>query len=124
MEHRAVCSHYPCETNVREPSVVSEPVTASVPHRLGKEEATRRLKEGLRRTHGHFGPIATFEEEIWSGDTLHFRLRALGQRVPGRIEVMENTILIEVMLPWLLAKVAERIVPALRRETTLLLEKK
>jgi hypothetical protein len=31
---------------------------------------------------------------------------------------------LEVMLPWLLAALAEKIVPAIRKEGTLLLEKK
>ena len=103
---------------------MSAPVTASVPHRLGKAEALRRLKLGLSRAKGQFGSMLTIEHEEWSGDTLRFQMRALGQSAAGTITVLEESLLIEVTLPWLLAKVAERILPAMKKQATLLLENK
>jgi hypothetical protein len=103
---------------------MSAPVTASVPHRLGKAEALRRLKLGLSRAKGQFGSLLTIEHEEWSGDTLRFQMRALGQSAAGTITVLEESLLIEVTLPWLLAKVAERILPAMKKQATLLLENK
>jgi hypothetical protein len=100
---------------------MSAPVTASVPHRLGKAEALRRLKLGLSRAKGQFGSLLTIEHEEWSGDTLRFQMRALGQSAAGTITVLEQSLLIEVTLPWLLAKVAERILPAMQKQATLLL---
>jgi hypothetical protein len=102
---------------------VSDTVTAMVGHGLGKVEAVRRLREGFARTNGHLGPIA-IEQETWDGDTLRFRVRALGQTAAASIEVLEDALRIEVTLPVLLAKVARRFLPILRKETTLLLEKK
>jgi hypothetical protein len=102
---------------------VSDTVTAIVGHRLGKVEAVRRLKEGFARTKGNLGLIAV-EQETWVGDALSFRMRALGQTATGSIDVMEDAIRIEVSLPWLLAKAAKRLLPILRKEATLLLEKK
>ena len=103
---------------------MSTPVTASVPHRLGKAEASRRLKAGLSRAKGQFGSLLTIDQEEWSGDVLSFRMHALGQSATGTITVMEESLQIAVMLPWLLAKVAERILPAMQKQTTLLLENK
>jgi putative polyhydroxyalkanoic acid system protein len=103
---------------------VSETVTVIVGHRLGKIEAVRRLKDGLARTQGNLGAMIAMEEETWEGDTLRFRLRALGQTAAASIEVLEDALRIEVSLPWLLAKAAKRLLPILRKETTLLLEKK
>jgi hypothetical protein len=102
---------------------MSETVTAVIDHRLGKAEAIRRLKEGFARSTGHLGPIA-MEQETWEGDTLRFRVRALGQTAAARIQVLEDTLRIEVSLPWLLAKAAKRLLPIFRREAMLLLEKK
>ena len=102
---------------------VSDTVTAIVGHRLGKVEAVRRIKEGLARTNGNLGLIA-MEQETWEGDTLRFRMRALGQTATASIEVLEDALRIEVSLPWLLAKAAKRLLPILRKEATLLLEKK
>lgn len=103
---------------------MSEPVTAAVPHRLGKEEALRRLKTGLARAKGHLGGLLTIERETWSGDTLDFQMHALGQSAAGTITVLEDRLLITVTLPWLLARAAERILPVLKKQTTLLLENK
>ena len=103
---------------------MSDTVTAIIGHRLGKVEAVRRLKEGLARTKGHLGPMIAMEQEIWEGDTLNFRMRALGQNAAASIEVLEDALCIEVSLPWLLAKALKRLLPILRKEATLLLEKK
>jgi hypothetical protein len=103
---------------------VITPVTLSIPHRLGKAEAVRRLKVGLGRTQGPLGALIQVEQEVWTGDTLRFHMRALGQSAAGTIEVLDDSLRIEVTLPWLLAKAAERIIPAVRKQATLLLEKK
>jgi hypothetical protein len=103
---------------------VSTPVTLSIPHRLGRAEAVRRLKVGLGRAQGPLGALIQVEQEVWTGDTLRFHMRALGQSAAGTIEVLDDSLRIEVTLPWLLAKAAERIVPAVRKQAALLLEKK
>jgi putative polyhydroxyalkanoic acid system protein len=103
---------------------MSDTVTIIVGHRLGKVEAVRRLKEGFARTNGHLGPMIAMEQETWEGDTLRFRMRALGQSAAASIEVLEDALRIEVWLPWLLAKAATRLLPILRKEATRLLEKK
>jgi hypothetical protein len=103
---------------------MSDTVTVIVDHRLGKAEAIRRLKDGLARTRGHLGPMIAVENESWDGDALRFSLRALGQNAAARIEVLEDALRIDVSLPWLLAKAAKRLLPVLRKEATLLLEKK
>jgi hypothetical protein len=51
-------------------------------------------------------------------------MRALGQNAAGKITVFEDSLRIEVALPWLLAKAAEKILPTMRKQATLLLEKK
>lgn len=103
---------------------MSEPITIIVGHRLGKDEAVRRLKEGFSRTKGQLGQMIAIEQETWEGDTLRFHMRALGQNAAGTIEVLEDALRIEVSLPWLLAKAAKRLLPVLRKEAALLLEKK
>ena len=103
---------------------MSEPVTVIVSHRLGKAEAARRLKEGFARSNGYLGEMIAIEQQAWEGDTLRFRMRALGQSAAGTIEIFEDALRIEVTLPWLLAKAAKRLLPIVRKETTLLLEKK
>src|SRR5579862_4877860 len=103
---------------------MSNPLVVSIPHRLGQQEAVRRLKAGLQRARTDFSHLITVEEENWSGDQVMLRLRALGQSCHGTLAVLEHELRLEVHLPWLLAALAGKFVPTLRREATLLLEKK
>ena len=103
---------------------MSDSVELIINHDVGKVEAIRRLKEGLTRTNGHLGPLIATENGIWEGDTLRFRMRALGQTAAARVDVLDDALRIEVSLPWLLAQAAKRVLPILRKETTRFLEKK
>jgi hypothetical protein len=103
---------------------MSAPFVISIPHRLGKDEAVRRLKTGLGSASANYGHVFAVEEEIWTGDRLQFRIRALGQVASGTIDVAEQYVTLQVLLPWLLAKIAAAIQPLVRKEGTLLLEKK
>jgi Putative polyhydroxyalkanoic acid system protein (PHA_gran_rgn) len=103
---------------------MSKPLVVSIPHRLGKEEALRRLKSGFAEVRGRFGHLFNVQEETWTGDHLQFRVSALAQQVSGTIDVAHSEVVLMVRLPWLLAKLAETIQPYIRKEGTLLLEKK
>lgn len=103
---------------------MSKPLVVSIPHRLGKDEAIRRLKSGLGDAQAKFGHLFKVEEENWTGDRLRFRVSALGQTASGNIDVADDHVNLEVFLPWLLAKVVQAIQPLVRKEGTLLLEKK
>lgn len=103
---------------------MSEPLVVSIPHRLGQAEATSRLQRGLARVRTDYSRFITIDEETWTDNRLNFRMRALGQSSSGTIEVLEDSVRLEVVLPWLLAKIAERVIPTIRNEATLMLEKK
>ena len=92
--------------------------------RLTATEAVRRLKTGLGYAGLNYAHFFAVEEEIWTGEHLQFRVRALGQVASGTIDVAEEYVTLQVFLPWLLAKVAAAIQPLVRKEGTLLLEKK
>ena len=102
---------------------MSAPLVVSIPHRLGREEAVRRLKGGLARAAASV-PIMTVDEETWTGDRMVFRVRALGQAASGNIDVADDHVRVEVMLPWLLQRFAQVAQAAIRDRGTLLLTKK
>jgi len=102
---------------------MSAPLVVSIPHRLGKEEALRRLKNGLTRAATSV-PVLKVDEERWDGDQMIFRVRALGQAASGRIDVGESDVRVEVVLPWLLQRFAEVAQAAIRKRGQLLLTKK
>lgn len=103
---------------------MSKPLFVSIPHRLGRDEARRRLQAGLANARTHFDHLFTVQEETWSEDNLAFRLTALGQAIGGTIDVLDDCVNLQVTLPWLLAAIAEKIQPLIRKEGTLMLEKK
>ena len=54
---------------------MSAPLLVSIPHRLGKDEAVRRLKSGLERARTNYSSIIAVDEEVWTGDRLVLRDR-------------------------------------------------
>ncbi len=102
---------------------MSEPLTVTIPHRLGKAEARRRIEPALATVSRTF-TVLTVEEEIWAGDRLSFRVRALSQAASGTVTVEEEHVRLEVMLPWLLHRFAQLIQGTVRARAKILLEKK
>lgn len=103
---------------------MSEPIVVVIPHRLGKDEALRRIKDGIGRAKTEFAWILSLEEEVWTGDRLSFRASALGQRASGFIDVYETGVRLEVTLPWLLARFAHAAQRVIGQKGQLMLEKK
>ncbi len=103
---------------------MSKPLVVTIPHRLGKEEAVRRLKSGLGTVRSNWSHVFSIQEETSTGDHLQFQVSALGQSASGSIDVRDDHVNLVVFLPWLLAKLAAAIQPMVRKEGTLLLEKK
>jgi hypothetical protein len=48
---------------------MTAPLIVSIPHHLGREEATRRLKEGLTRVSSSV-PVLHVDEARWEGDRM------------------------------------------------------
>jgi hypothetical protein len=103
---------------------MSKPLTVSIPHNLGKAEATRRLQGGLTSLKSQFGDKVASINETWSADRMDFRVGAMGQTVSGHLVVMDDHVRVEVQLPWILAMVAEKAKTFIQKQGTLMLEKK
>ena len=103
---------------------VTKPLAVSLPHDLGKAEALRRLKTGLARIGAEFSRVFAVSEETWVGDRLYFRVHVLKQEASGTIDVGERDVRVEVMLPWLLGRLAQGAQTLLQERGALLLEKK
>lgn len=102
---------------------MSAPLVVSIPHSLGREEAARRLKSGLTRAATNV-PMLKVDEERWDGDRMDFRVRAMGQAASGHVDVAEDHVTVEVVLPWLLQRFAEVAQAAIKSRGNLLLTKK
>src|ERR1044071_4850168 len=84
---------------------MAKPLVVTIPHSLGKQEALRRLKSGMPRVLGGI-PVMKVEEETWTDDRLSFKVSALGQAASGTVDVGEDNVRLEVVLPLLLQRFA------------------
>lgn len=101
---------------------MAQPVVVSIPHSLGKAEAMRRLQSGLQGV--PTSSLLTLEQQPWVENKMPFIVRALGQSIPGSLEVDEDVVRLEVMLPALLRRLWEPLKTQLLGRAKLLLEKK
>ena len=101
---------------------MSAPLVVSIPHRLGREEATRRLKAGLTRAAVSI-PVLKVDEERWEGDHMVFRLRAMGQPASGHLDIADDHVR-RMQFHQLLETVAEVAQVAIRNRGKLLLTKR
>src|SRR5689334_24423126 len=86
---------------------MSKPLVVSIPHNLGRAEALRRLQTGLATARTRFAGHLLVKREDWTGDHLEFEVAALKQEVSGTIDVGEHDVTLSVVLPWMLAVLAE-----------------
>jgi len=102
---------------------MSAPLVVLIPHRLGREEAVRRLQAGLTHAASSI-PVLKVDEERWEENRMIFRVRALGQAASGHLDVADDHVRVEVTLPWLLQRFAEVAQAAIRNRGNLLLTKR
>jgi hypothetical protein len=103
---------------------MSKPLVVSIPHNLGRAEATQRLRKGLGEARQKFGSVVGFVDETWTGDHLDFKVAAMGQTIGGRLDVADEAVRLEVDLPWILSVFAEKAKAMIQKQGTLMLEKK
>lgn len=87
---------------------MSEPIIVDLPHRLGAEEAKRRIAGNIGGLLSSLPPGARMSSN-WDGDTLNLDLAVLGQQFSAAIEVRETLVHLVVMLPPALAMFANAI---------------
>jgi hypothetical protein len=92
---------------------MERPIEVDVPHRLGKEEARRRIASNVHRLEEHIPGGATHMGSSWTGDELTLDMSALGQTITATIAVEETKVRLRVMLPPMLAMFARPIESAL-----------
>jgi hypothetical protein len=102
---------------------MSQPLLVSIPHRLGRLEARRRLDSGLGRLGSELNALLSGLDYHWEGDTLNFVASALWQRITGRIEVLDDVVRVEIDLPWIMQLLRDTIARQVRGRGVALLEK-
>src|SRR6476659_5236056 len=89
---------------------MSRPVSVTIPHSLGKDEARRRIETGFGQMRQQMlGGAAGFMAKMftltdrWEGDQLQFEGSGMGQKMTGRLDVRDDAVQIQIDLPDMLA---------------------
>ena len=102
---------------------MTTPIQVDLPHKLGAEEARRRIDGGIGRLKD-FIPGGAEVRSAWTGDRLGLQVGAMGQEVNAQIDVRETFVRVELLLPPALAFFGKAIEAALKRKGADMLEDK
>ena len=91
------------------------PISVDLPHRLGAEEAKRRIAGNIGSLTGHLAGRRASVSSAWAGDRLKLDVGLLGQEVAAAIDVEESLVRVTVLLPPALAFFGKAIEAGLRR---------
>ena len=78
-------------------------LSINVPHSLGQEKATERLKEQFSNFKGAYEEHVSDLEEQWDGDVLTFGFTTFGAKIKGTVTVEPSEVKINVSLPLMAA---------------------
>jgi len=78
---------------------MSQPIVVTLPHRLGKAEAQRRLQASFSNAHSSSAGLFMFKNQ-WSGDHLHFRASLLGHCTTGKTGMDSGFASVIPAQPW------------------------
>lgn len=102
---------------------MQEPITVTISHSLGRDEAKRRLDDGLGYIRQQLAAFVSSLDYGWTGYRLDFAMQAMRQSITGRIEVEDRLVRVELRLPLLLHLMSRRIIGRIRSDGALLLDK-
>lgn len=102
---------------------MSRPLIVSIPHRLGRQEARRRLDSGISRLRPELGVFLGGLDYHWEADTLKFSASAMWQQITGRIEVLDDAVRVEIDLPWMMQLLRDTVARRVRGRGVALLDK-
>ena len=100
---------------------MSQPVEVDLPHKLGKDEARRRIADNVHKLKEHI-PGGAQVQSGWAGDQLNLDVLAMGQQVTATIDVEDSKVHLTVLLPGMLGMFAGPIQAMLQKKGDLLLE--
>jgi hypothetical protein len=100
---------------------MTQPLEVDLPHKLGRDEARRRIANNVHKLEEHI-PGGAQVQSGWVGDQLNLDVAALGQQVTATIDVEETKVHLKVLLPPALGFFGGVIHAALQKKGGVLLE--
>ena len=98
-----------------------KPIVVTVPHRLGRDEAKRRLLNGLQQVDQQIAAAHASLEYSWEEYRINFSVMAMHQILVGHTDIEDENIRIEIRLPFLLHMLADPLASRIESNTELLL---
>lgn len=103
---------------------MNQPIQVDLPHKLGREEARRRIAGNIHKLEKQI-PGGANVTSAWQGDELKLGIKAMGQSIDADIDVQESIVRCKLLLPPMLAMLARPIEAMLKAKgQDLLLESK
>ncbi|HEX8573611.1 MAG TPA: polyhydroxyalkanoic acid system family protein [Allosphingosinicella sp.] len=96
-------------------------MTVDLPHKLGAEEARRRIERNVGKLTDHI-PGGAQVSSRWTGNRLDLDVGAMGQQVAVQIEIQEALVRMTVNLPPALGFFGGMIEGLIRKQGAALLE--
>jgi Putative polyhydroxyalkanoic acid system protein (PHA_gran_rgn) len=101
----------------------SKPTVITISHQLGRDNAKRRIDDGLGQIRRTLAPFASAIDYSWTGYRLDFEVTAMWHPIAGHIEVEDRLCRIELGLPVLLRALSGKIIGRIRSEGMQLLDR-
>jgi len=103
---------------------MNQPIQVDLPHKLGREEARRRIAGNIHKLEKQI-PGGANVQSSWQGDELKLAVKAMGQSIDADIDVQDSVVRCKLMLPPMLAMLARPLEAMLKAKgNELLLESK
>jgi len=75
-------------------------MSLSVPHKLGKDEATVRMQKLMARLKEKYGDQYKELEETWSEDAVQFAFSSYGMKIKGDLLIGEEAVDLQGEIPF------------------------
>lgn len=91
-------------------------LSVSIPHQLPRAEAKKRVEGLISQLKNDYGGDAAHVDESWAGDTLTFKVAAMGMSLAGQVAVEDQAVKVDVALPFMLAMLSGRVKQTIEEE--------
>jgi hypothetical protein len=88
---------------------MTKSIILTVQHRLGREKASARAREGIDKLRRQYLDKVARAEIVWTGDVAHVTVEALGHTAFATVAIFDDHVRIELRLPGLLGMLSGKI---------------
>jgi hypothetical protein len=96
---------------------MGQPISVDVPHKLGADEAERRVRNGFGMLKDKLGDRLSALDVIWGQGRADLTITAMGQTLSGTLEFLPEAVRVTIDLPWFLAALGGKIAARIAEKT-------